>query len=252
VQPLTLALSVPGNPAVVGTYKGTTDRNGVVIFGNLPAGTYDVHVKGAHSLQNARASIALVPNRTVDVDMKALIEGDVDGDNCVTVDDFSLVQSLVGVGKNATGYNPAADLDGDGQVTVADVSLLRSGFDKCGDISADNMLYTLSADGSANASQELAAWVNSQALQKNLTLGLLSSASSVRVGSIVHVAVVANAGTQAIDGGSFVLNYDPSIMAPVDSSGNAAIQSEHGLALPSVLTNWVDPKGGVIGYAASM
>ena len=58
-QPLTLLLSNPGNPAIIGTYSGATDRNGVAIYNNLPAGTYDVHVKGARNLQSARASIAL-------------------------------------------------------------------------------------------------------------------------------------------------------------------------------------------------
>jgi hypothetical protein len=66
------------------------------------------------------------------------------------------------------------------------------------------------------------------------------------------VAVVANAGSQPIDGASFVLQYDPSTLAPVDAAGNVIIQSEPGLALPSVLTNWVDPKGGAIGYAAGI
>ena len=251
-QPLTLSLSVPGNPAPVGSYPGATDRNGVAIYNNLPAGTYDVHVKGAHSLQNARAGIVLASNQAADVDMKALVEGDVDGDNCVTVDDFAVVQAMVGTDKNTPGYNSAADLNGDGQVTVADVSLLRSGFDRCGDISADNDLSALSTDTGPTLSEALSPWLNSDALQRNLALGLIATNSAVREGNTIQVAVVANASGQPIDGASFVLRYDPASLAPVDASGNATTLSEPGLALPSVLTNWVDPKGGAIGYAAAV
>jgi hypothetical protein len=68
----------------------------------------------------------------------------------------------------------------------------------------------------------------------------------------MQVAVVGTTGGQAIDGGSFVLNYDPAAVVPVDASGNPTSISEPGLALPSVLTNWVDTKGGAIGYAAGM
>jgi hypothetical protein len=251
-QPLTLLLSAPNNPAILGTYQGTTDRNGVALYSNLPAGTYDVHVKGVHTLQSAKSTVVLASNRTVDVDMKALVEGDLDGDNCVTVDDFAIVQALVGTDMNTPGYNPAADLDGDGMVTVADMSLLRSGFDRCGDISADNELTVYSTDGAPTAAQALAPWLQADSLPRDLSLDLVSSATTLRVGEVVQVAVVGSTRGQAIDGGSFLLNYDPAAVVPVDSSGNPATLSEPGLALPSVLTNWVDTKGGAIGYAAGM
>src|SRR5205814_9527115 len=59
-------------------------------------------------------------------------------------------------------------------------------------------------------------------------------------------------GTQPVDGASFLLKYDPASLAPIDASGNTAALSEPGVSLPAVLTNWVDPKGGAIGYAAGM
>ena len=60
-------------------------------------------MKGTHSLQSARASVVLAANTTPAVDMKTQIEGDVDGDNCVTVNDFSVVQSMLGADKNTPG-----------------------------------------------------------------------------------------------------------------------------------------------------
>jgi hypothetical protein len=247
-----LLLSVPGNPAIVGAYAGATDENGVAIYNGLPEGVYDAHVKGLHSLQSARANIELAANRTTDVDMKAQIEGDINGDNCVMVDDFWVVQAMVGTHKETPGWNAAADLNNDGEVTPADVSLLRSGFDRCGDISADSQLHALDTQGAPTFEQQLAPWLDPASLSHDLALGLSEVSAPVAVGGVVEVHVYAETGSQAIDGGSFILHYDPSRLAPVDHRGNPAIAIEPGVALPSVLGNWIDTQGGAIGYGASM
>jgi hypothetical protein len=251
-QPLTLLLSVPGDPTIIGTYAGTTDQNGVANYSGLPEGTYDVHVKGAHSLQSARANITLSANQAADIDMKTQVEGDVNGDNCVTVDDLSVVQVMVGANKDTPGWNPIADLNNDGQVTVQDVSLLRSGFDTCGDISADVQFHTDSAEGAPSFEQQLSPWLNPAGMNHELALDLQVSNSAVRVGDIVVVTVMADSGAQTVDGGSFNLKYDPTWLAPVDKNGNPVASSEPGVALPAVLGNWIDPQGGAIGYASSM
>jgi hypothetical protein len=250
-QPLTLRLSRPVDAVVVATFEGSTDRNGVVIFQNLPSGTYNVHVKGAHSLQTARAAVALEPNRTSEVDMKTQVEGDVNGDNCVTVDDFQIVQTMVGAHSGIAGFDARADLNGDSVVSAADVSLLRSGFDQCGDVSADSQLSALSTGLAPPLSQALAPWSNPGAHRRDLTMVVTTSSAAVKVGDIVEVNVMANAGQQRVDGASFVLNYNPSILAPVDSEGNAAAGAIPGVALPAVYTNWIDPKGA-LGYSAGM
>jgi hypothetical protein len=252
VQPLALQLSVPGDPKVVYTAQGTTDHNGVIIYSNLPVGTFDVHVKGTHSLQSARAGVSLTANRTADVDMKAMVEGDVDGDNCVTVSDFAIVQGMIGAHKDIPGFNALADLNGDGEVTPADVSLLRSGFDMCGDISADNQVFALSTENAPSLGQTLAPWLNPGALRRDLALSLVPSTNSPRNGEVFTVLVIAEASTQPIDGASFILNYDPSRLLAVDAQGTPAAFVEPGADLPSVYTNWVDAKGGAVGYAAGM
>lgn len=249
-QPLTLYLSVPGNPAIIGTYRSTTDQNGVAFYDGLPAGTFDVHVKGPHSLQTARAGITFSAGSTTDIDMKSQIEGDVNGDNCVTVQDFSVVQSMLGTNSATPGFNPAADLNGDGEVTMADVSLLRSGFDQCGDISADNQFSAMSTNGAPTLSQKLAPWTDPYALQRDLSYELVPSARSVRIGQTVDVQVVANVGSQPIDGASFILKFDPRALALVASNGGLASGAEPGLLLPSVMGNWADQAGGGVGYYA--
>ena len=60
------------------------------------------------------------------------------------------------------------------------------------------------------------------------------------------------AGSQPVDGASFVLHYDPLRLKPVDASGNPVSNIVPGLLLPSVTGDWIDPKGGAIGYSAGM
>jgi hypothetical protein len=229
-----------------------TDQNGVAFYTGLPVGTFDVHVKGNHSLQTARASVALAANTTATVDMKAQVEGDIDGDNCVTVDDLSIVQSMLGAYTGVPGFNSAADLNGDGIVTMADMSLLRSGFDMCGDISADNSYRTMTTEGAPSLSQVLALWTNPASLQHNLQFELVAGANSVRVGQLIDVYVVANTGTQPIDGASFIVRFDPKAFTVVDSAGRPAKSLEPGLTLPSVMGNWIDSVGGAVGYSAGI
>ncbi|HET9492930.1 MAG TPA: SpoIID/LytB domain-containing protein [Chloroflexia bacterium] len=248
-QPLTLRLAHPSDMTLVATYEGHTDQNGVAMFPSLPAGTYNVHVKGAHSLQTSRAAIALEANRTTDVDMKSQVEGDVDGDNCVTVSDFQLVHAMVGAHSGIPGFDARADLNGDGVVSASDVSLLRSGFDQCGDISADTQLSALSAGLAPPLSQALAPWTDPEAHRRDLTMSMWASAAAVKAGDIVEVRVIANAGSQPVDGAAFVLNFNPSVLLPVDAQGDPTGGVEPGASLPSVYTNWVNPQGA-IGYAA--
>ncbi len=252
VLPLALTLSVPGNPSITSAFKGVTDRNGVALYPDLPVGRYDVHVKGPHSVQSARANIALSANVTVDVDMKAQIEGDVDGDNCVTIDDFSYVQALLGTDRNAPGFSALADLNGDGSISMSDISLLRSGFERCGDISADTEFTVQTVNHAPTLSDALAPWTNPTAQQHNLSLALSASAGRAKVGDIMTVNIIAQTGSQPIDGASFVLNFDAQTFLPVDSRGNPADGIEPGYALPAVMGNWVNVPGGNLGFSTGM
>jgi hypothetical protein len=252
VQPVTLYLSEPKSARVLHRFSGQTDRNGIAYFGDLPVGNFNVHIKGAHTLQVARANISLTGNVVTELDMKAQIEGDVDGDNCVTVDDFTLVQAMLGASNTTPGFNPAADLNGDGIVTMSDISLLRSGFDRCGDVSADNDYSAMRLEASPSLADTLLPWTQPERLDHNLSFELTSSKSKVKKGETVEVQVVAATGAQPVDGVSFLLSYDPKKLVPVDSSGKDAVGVEPGMTLPAVMGNWVDRSGGRIGYAAGI
>jgi hypothetical protein len=252
IQPLKLQLSTPDTAAVLATFDGATDRNGVAQYTGLPAGIYNVHVKGPHSLQSARARIALTSGASLDLDMKMQVEGDVNGDNCVTVDDFALVQARLGTHKGVSGYDAGADLNNDGTVSLDDVSLLRSGFDRCGDISADAQFGIMSTSAAPPLSQLLSPWLRPESLSRDLGLSIWTSADQVRLGDYLDIAVVAETGTQQIDGAAFVLKFDPAVLTPVDAVGTPAIAMEPGVALPSVMGNWLDGAGGAAGFSAGM
>jgi hypothetical protein len=79
---------------------------------------------------------------------------------------------------------------------------------------------------------------------------LVASMSTTRVGEVVEVRVVAQVGSQPVDGASFVLRYDSKQFALVDAAGSEAEGAEPGLALPAVMGNWTDRNGGAIGYSA--
>lgn len=252
VQPLTLHLSAPDTAVVAASFAGATDRNGVAPYSGLPAGNYNVHVKGPHSLQSARATISLSPGSTLNLDMKMQVEGDVNGDNCVTVDDFAYLQTRLGTHRGIDGFEAAADLNNDGVVSIADVSLLRSGFDRCGDISADAAFSTQSVGAAPSLSQQLAPWLRPETLTRDLKLSVWTSMDQARVGEVLDVAILAQTGTQPVDGASFIFKYDPAVLSPVDAAGNPASIMEPGLALPSVMGNWLDRNGGAVGFSAGM
>ncbi|MEJ5253478.1 MAG: hypothetical protein HPY54_16555 [Chthonomonadetes bacterium] len=96
---------------------------------NVAAGTYDIALKGSHWLT------AVVPNVTLPggTASATLINGDVDGDNEVTLFDFGQLVAAFGSMPGDSNWNPNADLDGDEEVTLFDFGVLVRNFGAIGD-----------------------------------------------------------------------------------------------------------------------
>jgi len=62
-----------------------------------------------------------------------LTNGDVDGDNEVTLCDFSWLVAAFGSVPGEDNWNPTADLNGDGEVTLLDFSILVESLGAIGD-----------------------------------------------------------------------------------------------------------------------
>ncbi|GIV18887.1 MAG: hypothetical protein KatS3mg023_0638 [Armatimonadota bacterium] len=96
---------------------------------NVPAGVYDVAIRGTHWLQRVVAGVSL-PGGVIDV---TLLNGDIDGDNEVTLFDFGVLVQAFGSVPGDAGWNPNADLDGDEEVNLFDFGILVKNFGVVGE-----------------------------------------------------------------------------------------------------------------------
>lgn len=93
-------------------------------------GRFDLSAKGSHWLRQTVKDVSLEKDAQVDF---ALTNGDVDGDNEVTLLDFSALIAAFGSLPDDAHWNPDADLDGDEEVSLLDFAILVSNFGAAGD-----------------------------------------------------------------------------------------------------------------------
>ncbi|MCS6950701.1 MAG: dockerin type I domain-containing protein [bacterium] len=128
--PIRAELRLDGMP--VRTETLFTDSAGNYVIPEVVPGTYDVAFKASHWLR------AVVPNVTVvDADVTgvdaSLTNGDIDGDNEVSLLDFGALVAAFGSTPGGDNWNPNADLDGDGDVSLLDFGILVQNFGAVGD-----------------------------------------------------------------------------------------------------------------------
>ena len=103
-------------------------------------GLYDVAVKASHWLNSVNVAVQVIAGQPLM--LVSGRNGDIDGDNSVTVFDYGILSDYfdrssadsdwTALGDN--GFRPAdADLDGDGSVSVFDYGILSDSFDLSGD-----------------------------------------------------------------------------------------------------------------------
>lgn len=118
---------------LVQRYTLSPDEAGTVTLprdDSIVAGWYEVRVKSSHWLSRRLRGVFLPSTGTVAV---SLMNGDVDGDNEVTLRDFGLLVHAFGTTQGDSLWNPNADLDGDGEVTLFDFGILVSSFGLSGE-----------------------------------------------------------------------------------------------------------------------
>jgi len=111
----------------------TTDNEGAFSLGGIPVGTYDVLVKGAHTLAERRNGVSVVTSPTVNLGAIPLLEGDANNDNYVGAVDASFLASGYWKSKGQAGFVAGADLNEDGTIDARDASLLASNYGLAGD-----------------------------------------------------------------------------------------------------------------------
>ena len=126
---VTSEIREPGSTTPVETHIVLLDGN-LYAFGTTLEGTYDLAAKASHWLRQTRQRIAIRGDVTVNF---SLINGDVDGDNEVTLFDFGELVAAFGSLPGDSNWNANADLDGDEEVTLFDFGILVRNFGVIGD-----------------------------------------------------------------------------------------------------------------------
>jgi hypothetical protein len=109
-----------------------TDATGNYTIADVSPGTYDVAFKASHWLRTVVPGITVVDSDVTGVNA-SLTNGDIDGDNEVTLFDFGALVAAFGSQPGDANWNPDADLDGDAEVTLFDFGVLVRNFGAMGD-----------------------------------------------------------------------------------------------------------------------
>ncbi len=132
---VTLALFLPDTQTVVYSTTLTTDGSARFTAAGVLAGTYDLQVKGSHTLSRKLSRVALASgDNPVDWAVRGpLEEGDADGNNTVSILDFSMLRTSLNRCVTMEGFDSRTDFNNDGCVTIVDFSLLRGSFNRSGE-----------------------------------------------------------------------------------------------------------------------
>lgn len=125
-----IEIRTPGEITPLETHVVALNDAGENQFQTALWGTFDLSAKGSHWLRQTLSGISLEKDIRVDF---TLTNGDIDGDNEVTLFDFGALVAAFGTVPGDSGWNPNADLDGDEDVTLFDFGILVRNFGAIGD-----------------------------------------------------------------------------------------------------------------------
>lgn len=190
--------------------------------------------------------------------------GDVDGDGIVGLADGVGVLGAVGAGRQDGRYLVARDLDRDDAIGAKDVALLAAQWGMAADPEAKGAATggrapagTAFARLPRRTGRTLAGWRAGEGLaQDGPHVSVVPARASVLAGERVTVEVRAE-GVAGLYGASFVLRFDPSILAVVDAEpATRDVQVWPGDLLPAgdrtVLHNAASAEAGEVGFAAGL
>jgi len=140
VQPIVIEFRHPGSSNPVFARTVYLRHDGSFLFTtnspSLPAGFYDVTAKGTHWLRSKLSTVYVAATGASGLDFTGpnfLINGDVDGDNEVSIGDFSLLSAAYNSSPSSPRWIANADLNGDLSVDVGDYAILSTNYSMVGD-----------------------------------------------------------------------------------------------------------------------
>ncbi len=129
--PVNIELRQPGTTTRVDGQVVYLSSSGAFTFNTELVGTYDIVARASRFLR-AKATNVVIGEQGVTNLSFSLVNGDVNGDNTVSIQDFLLVRQAFGSSAGGPAWNPNADLNGDGSVGIADFLILRRNFGRQG------------------------------------------------------------------------------------------------------------------------
>ncbi len=130
--PVEAQLRASGSTEPLRTEILTLDGAGNYTLNDVEPGEYDIAFKASHWLRAVVKGIQVTDADVPGVDV-LLVNGDIDGDNEVTLFDFGELVAAFGTQPGDSGWNPNADLDGDEEVTLFDFGVLVRHFGEVGE-----------------------------------------------------------------------------------------------------------------------
>ncbi len=139
-RPVTVELREPGTTTALETITTVLAPDGEFALLTRLQGSYDIAIKGQTHLRRVKPGIVLGEDGAW-AGQVSLVNGDIDGDNAVTVFDYSVLSDSFDLTSESANWNvengsgiapERADLDGDGAITVFDYSILSNHFDQVG------------------------------------------------------------------------------------------------------------------------
>ncbi len=128
---VTLELREPGETTPFQAVDVAIGEGGAFRFTAPRRGAFDVSLKWRHWLRRT-VSVDTSAGNVTDLNIE-LLNGDIDGDNEVTLFDFGALVAAFGSMPGDSNWNPDADLDGDEEVTLFDFGILVKNFGEIGD-----------------------------------------------------------------------------------------------------------------------
>ncbi|GIV16424.1 MAG: hypothetical protein KatS3mg022_1859 [Armatimonadota bacterium] len=128
--PVELQIRAPGSLAPLQVHTLALSASGAYSLVAPLDGVYDLSAKASHWLRQTLASVSVAGGGVAHF---SLVNGDIDGDNEVTLFDFGALVAAFGSMPGDANWNPEADLDGDEEVTLFDFGVLVSNFGAVGD-----------------------------------------------------------------------------------------------------------------------
>jgi|GEM_PF-1245267 hypothetical protein len=131
VTQVPVEVEIRKNGSVVRSERINLSSSGGYTLRDVEPGTYDIAFKASHWLRVV-VPVTVSTSDVSGVDV-VLTNGDIDGDNEVTLLDFGALVAAFGSMPGDDNWNSDADLDGDEEVTLLDFGVLVQNFGAIGD-----------------------------------------------------------------------------------------------------------------------